>query len=93
MPSTTSLCLGSPTRESDPRHVAVLRDKFAGHPAVEIRHADYLLSEPGEYELIVGNPPYVAITGLSQAEKQQYRDAFLLPAYPNATAGNIITIH
>ena len=62
--------------ESDPRHVAVLRDKFAGHPAVEIRHADYLLSGPGEYEFIVGNPPYVAITGLSQAEKQQYRAGF-----------------
>ena len=62
--------------ESDPRHVAVLRDKFAGHPAVEIRHADYLLSGPGKYEFIVGNPPYVAITGLSQAEKQQYRAAF-----------------
>ncbi len=62
--------------ESDPRHVTVLRCKFDGHPAVEIRHADYLLSEPGEYDFIGGNPPYVAITGLSQAEKQHYRAGF-----------------
>jgi adenine-specific DNA-methyltransferase len=62
--------------ESDPRHVAVLRRRFGGDQAIEIVHADFLLSEPGAYDFIIGNPPYVAITGLSEYEKQQYRTRF-----------------
>jgi methylase of polypeptide subunit release factors len=52
--------------ESDPRHVDVLRRRFDGERAVEIVAADFLLSEPGTYDFIMGNPPYVAITGLSE---------------------------
>ena len=63
--------------ESDPRHVAAMHHKFDDERAVEIVHADFLLSEPGAYNFIVGNPPYVAITGLSEGEKQQYRARFV----------------
>ncbi len=63
--------------ESDPRHVDVLRRRFDGDRAVEIVPADFLLSEPGTYDFIIGNPPYVAITGLSEDEKQQYRARFV----------------
>lgn len=62
--------------ESDPRHVDVLRRRFGGECAVETIHADFLLSEPGAYDFIIGNPPYVAITGLTEDEKQQYRSRF-----------------
>lgn len=62
--------------ESDPRHVHVLRRRFGLNPAVQILHADFLLGERGEYDFIVGNPSYVAITGLTQAEKGQYRARF-----------------
>jgi adenine-specific DNA-methyltransferase len=62
--------------ESDPRHLAVLRDKYESNPAVEIIHADYLLSGRDKYDFVVCNPPYVAITGLSEAEKDQYRARF-----------------
>lgn len=62
--------------ESDSSHVAVLRRNLDPNAAVEILHADFLLGERGEYDFIVGNPPYVAITGLSQAEKDRYRTSF-----------------
>lgn len=62
--------------ESDPRHVSAARRRFEGERAVEIVQADFLLDEPGEYDFIVGNPPYVAITGLSEDEKRQYRTRF-----------------
>ncbi|NLO26709.1 MAG: methyltransferase [Actinobacteria bacterium] len=63
--------------ESDPRHLDVLRRRFDGDCAVEIVPADFLLSESGPYDFIIGNPPYVAITGLSEDEKQQYRARFV----------------
>jgi SAM-dependent methyltransferase len=63
--------------ESDPRHMDVLHRRFDGERAVEIVPADFLLSEPGTYDFIIGNPPYVAITGLSEDEKEQYRARFV----------------
>lgn len=62
--------------ESDPRHLDVLRHKFDQNSSIEILDADFLVSERGSYEYIVGNPPYVAITGLSQSEKERYRTDF-----------------
>jgi adenine-specific DNA-methyltransferase len=62
--------------ESDSRHLAVLHQKFGHNPAVEILDADFLLSERRTYDFVVGNPPYVAITGLSQTEKERYRARF-----------------
>lgn len=62
--------------EYDPSHVHVLRRRFHLNPAVQILHTDFLLGERGEHDFIVGNPPYVAITGLSQAEKDQCRAGF-----------------
>lgn len=62
--------------DSDPRHIEVLHQKFEGNPNVEIRLEDFLTSERREYEYIIGNPPYVGITGLNLVEKTQYRDLF-----------------
>ena len=63
--------------ESDPRHVEVARARFRKFPSVEIRRSDFLTDEQiGTYDFIVGNPPYVPITELSESEKEHYRRRF-----------------
>ena len=63
--------------ESDPRHVEVARTRFRKFSSVEIRHSDFLINEQDEnYDYIVGNPPYVPITALSESEKEHYRGRF-----------------
>ena len=59
--------------ESDPQHLPVLRAKYERLPAVHIEHADFLEDRRTTYNFIVGNPPYVAITALSESEKARYR--------------------
>ena len=62
--------------DSDPRHVRTARDRFSGIPSVEIREADFLTTELGSFDYIIGNPPYVPITGLSVEERNAYRARF-----------------
>lgn len=62
--------------ESDPRHAAYLRTRYAAVPAVEIQERDFLTSRMGQYDYIIGNPPYVGLLGLSEAERGQYRTSF-----------------
>lgn len=62
--------------DSDPAHIAVLEQKFGNNPDVEILREDFLTGERRMYEYVVGNPPYVGITGLSPQEKEQYRALF-----------------
>jgi len=59
--------------ESDPRHMPVLRAKYERLRSVRIHHSDFLESGHATYDFIVGNPPYVPITALSENEKAQYR--------------------
>jgi len=59
--------------ESDPRHLPVLRAKYERLRAVRIEHADFLADGRTAYDFIVGNPPYVAITALSENEKARFR--------------------
>ncbi len=59
--------------ESDPQHLPVLRAKYERLRAVHIEHADFLTDGRTTYNFIVGNPPYVAITALSETEKARYR--------------------
>ena len=62
--------------ESDPTHVACLRERFACVEGVEIREADFLLSSRDTFDYIIGNPPYVAITALSDVERAHYRRGY-----------------
>lgn len=63
--------------ESNPKHVAAATGRFAGLSAVEIRESDFLRDrDPGHYDFIIGNPPYVPITALSEREKRVYRGLF-----------------
>lgn len=62
--------------DSDPKHIAAAKEKFSEFPAVHIRHEDFLLQTPGKFNFIIGNPPYVPITGLTEPEKNEYRTLF-----------------
>jgi SAM-dependent methyltransferase len=62
--------------ESDARHLPVLRAKYKGQRGVRIEHADFLTDRRTTYNFIVGNPPYVAITALSEGEKARYRACY-----------------
>ncbi|MDX2194211.1 MAG: N-6 DNA methylase [Gemmatimonadales bacterium] len=63
--------------ELDPAHARVARASFHARRGVAIREADFLRS-PAQptYDLVVANPPYVSITGLSEAERLEYRRVF-----------------
>lgn len=61
--------------ELDPRHWGPAHLRFLGSPHVKIRRRDYLEPDSQQYNFIVGNPPYVPITGLSEAQKARYRKA------------------
>jgi SAM-dependent methyltransferase len=62
--------------ELDPRHLPALHEKFGRHARVRIERADFLAAGRTAYDYIVGNPPYVPITALSEAEKPRYRAGF-----------------
>jgi len=62
--------------ESDRRHIPEIQDRFEGCSSVEIRCEDFLENIPGSFDFIIGNPPYVPITGLSKKEKHRYRREF-----------------
>ena len=59
--------------ESDTRHLPVLHTKYGRQRTVRVEHADFLADRHAKYDFVVGNPPYVAITALSEKEKAEYR--------------------
>jgi hypothetical protein len=63
--------------ELDPRHIPSLRIKYASRPNIRIIEADFLTAPIDPYDFIIGNPPYVSITGLTELEKATYRSRFL----------------
>jgi SAM-dependent methyltransferase len=62
--------------ESDPHHAAYLRERYAGLPNVDILQHDFLAETSERFDYVIGNPPYVALTSLSESEKAGYRRAF-----------------
>ena len=62
--------------ESDMAHVRFLRERFSEVASVEIINEDFLAAHEGSYDFIIGNPPYVSITALSETEKELYRRSF-----------------
>jgi adenine-specific DNA-methyltransferase len=63
--------------ESDPTHIPVARKKFSGYSSVEIRQEDFLATNHECYDFVIGNPPYIPITKLSEEEKTTYKSQFL----------------
>ena len=62
--------------ELHPGRADEARTRFAGETTVEIRTADFLEATGEPADFVIGNPPYVPITGLSEAEKARYRETF-----------------
>lgn len=60
--------------EPDRRRQAAAR--FCEHPEIEILEEDFLGERCGPYDYIIGNPPYVPITELSEQEKTGFRRRF-----------------
>jgi adenine-specific DNA-methyltransferase len=63
--------------DSDPARIAFCRERFAGVEKIEIRNADFLLTQFRHFDYIIGNPPYVAITGLTSSERSAYRKQYV----------------
>lgn len=62
--------------ETDPRHLSRAQARFAHEPAVTLLQQDYLDNPLGPADFIIGNPPYVGITGLDEREKARYKRTF-----------------
>ncbi|MEP0548113.1 MAG: Eco57I restriction-modification methylase domain-containing protein [Rhodothermales bacterium] len=62
--------------EVHPGRAAEARSRFAGEPSVEIVEADFLEWAGPAADYVVGNPPYVPITQLTEREKARYREHF-----------------
>lgn len=62
--------------ESDGRLLDEARQNLAGIPQVQLLHEDFLAPRSEQFDYIIGNPPYVPITGLSVAEREEYRGRF-----------------
>ncbi len=62
--------------DSDPKHLCKAQERYRNVTAVSLLQQDYLIQSTGPVDFIIGNPPYVAITGLNSAEKKRYRHRF-----------------
>ena len=63
--------------ELDPEHLEDARESH-GEKNVELIEQDFLAADTnlGTFDYIIGNPPYVPIEGLTEAEKEDYKARF-----------------
>jgi SAM-dependent methyltransferase len=62
--------------EVHPERSRAARRRFDPWDAVRIVTGDFLRGDPGAYDFVLSNPPYVAITELAEDAKARYRDRF-----------------
>jgi len=67
--------------ELDPRRARDAREKFASLSTVLIEQRDFLIPDDSSadsesFDFVIGNPPYVPITKLSEKEKKHYRTLY-----------------
>jgi len=62
--------------EMHPGRAESARKRFIDNPTVQIVEDDFLGTTVREADYVIGNPPYVPITQLSETEKSRYRAAF-----------------
>lgn len=62
--------------DSDSRLLDEARQRLGSVDRVTLLHQDFLEGHHNQFEFIIGNPPYVAITELSVSERERYRKAF-----------------
>lgn len=62
--------------ELDPGRHAEASRRFRGNRSVEIVREDFLRPSRRRFDFILGNPPYVSITEMSEVEKAVFRAAY-----------------
>jgi hypothetical protein len=62
--------------ESDPKFIKPTRERFSSVSSVSIVEQDFLASPDYKYDYIIGNPPYVSITKLSEQERSAFRGRY-----------------
>jgi adenine-specific DNA-methyltransferase len=62
--------------ESDPKFIKQTTERFSSLSSVTILEQDFLVSHGSKYDYIVGNPPYVSITKLSEQERSAFRGTY-----------------
>ena len=63
--------------ESDPKLYEEAKLRVGGSANVTLYCEDFLTAHAEQFEYIVGNPPYVPITGLTIEERTKYRKRYL----------------
>jgi adenine-specific DNA-methyltransferase len=63
--------------EADPGRARTARERFARLKNVHILQEDFLCDSDVCFDYVVGNPPYVPITGLGVAERERYRRQYV----------------
>ncbi len=59
--------------ELDPHLAFQTRRKLEDYPTVHIEERDFLASDERRFDYVIGNPPYVPITELTEEQKEHYR--------------------
>ena len=62
--------------EADPVLLEQARCSLRNVDQVTLLHEDFLAPRSSRFDYIIGNPPYVAITGLSIEERKRYRQQY-----------------
>lgn len=62
--------------ESEPNRHAEAAARFRAYPRVRILREDFLAPRSGAFDYVIGNPPYVPITAISETEKEEFRRNF-----------------
>jgi len=59
--------------ESDPKHFQEAQKSFRHLESVTLVNGDFLTRRDERFDYVIGNPPYVPITGLTDDERGRYR--------------------
>lgn len=62
--------------ETDHRLLEEARTSLGGVTGVTLLLDDFLTPRRGHFDFIIGNPPYIPITGLSQEERLRYKSRY-----------------
>ena len=63
--------------ENEPSRYAEARASYAHQPSVTLHREDFLECQSGPFDYVIGNPPYVPITKITESEKSAFRQSFL----------------
>ena len=60
--------------ELHPERFSQVRDEFGDR--IEVLNQNFLTSQYDDFDLIIGNPPYVPIEGIGESDKTQFKSLF-----------------